>query len=275
VAGNPDPSARGEAEARNALQAFVPRLGEPPHTLLGVPADASHEVLRAAFLQLTKRFHPTKFARFAPDVVRLANEVFLTIKRAYDQLSNPPVVRASTPQPVRAPTPVPARAATPAPGVPVQAPRATTPRPTRATTPTPAPSARTIAAPRAPTTPGTGPLRPPPTARPATPAPVEPASAEDVAWGHALELMRRRLWSEARQAFHKLAVAAPHDKRYRAHMHLARARESIDGGRADEARAELQRALVLDPSLVAAKRALEDLPPEPSSGGLLGRFFKR
>jgi len=142
VAGNPDPSTRGESEARTLLQAMAPRLGEPPHALLGVAADATPEQLRAAFLKLTKQFHPTKFARFDPDVVRLANEVFLTIKRAYDQLSAP-AVRAATASP---PVAAPGRAST-TPGVAGSAPRpapappraasGTSVPPTRAPTPTP------------------------------------------------------------------------------------------------------------------------------------------
>ena len=89
------------------------------------------------------------------------------------------------------------------------------------------------------------------------------------------ELLRRKLWSDARQAFHRLAVAAPTEKRYRAHMHYARGREAQEAGRPDEARSELQRALALDPELFAARRALDDLPPEPDKGGLLSKLFKR
>src|SRR5688500_11492139 len=98
-----------EAAARAVLQAMAPRLTEQPHSLLGVPSDAPPAVLRAAFLRLTKQFHPQKVARFSPEVIRLANEVFLTIKRAYDQLTansavpRPGLVASGTgAQPVRA-----------------------------------------------------------------------------------------------------------------------------------------------------------------------------
>ena len=101
-----------------------------------------------------------------------------------------------------------------------------------------------------------------------------PPTGPDAEWEAALDLMRRKLWNEARQAFQKLAVSMPHEKKYRAHMHLARAREAQDAGKLGEARAELQRALALDPELVPAKRALDDLPPEPS-GGLFKKIFKR
>ena len=233
------------------LGSIVPRLAEPPHVVLGVAEGASPEVLRAAFLQLTKQYHPQKFARFAPDVVRLANEVFLTIKRAYDQLSTAqPSVRAVGTAP-----------------------------PARATTTPPPPTRPTTAAPRATTTPGTA----APPRRPPQPAPqpkvsyggAAPPSPTELAWQEGMDLLRRRLWGEARQVFLKLALGAPTEKKYRSHMHYARAEEARAAGRPDEARAELQRALVLEPDLAPAKRALAELPPEPPSGGLFSKIFKR
>ena len=256
-----------EASARAVLLAMAPRLGEPPHALLGVPADAAPAVLRAAFLRLTKQFHPTKFARFSPEVVRLANEVFLTIKRAYDQLSSasavprPGLVASGTgAQQVRASGTgaPPTRPAT----VPGPAPVATQrPVRTRTVPGTPAPVPGSVrpsgAIPKVQL--GTPPAPPP--------APADPREA-------AQDLLRRKLWGEARQAFQKLAVATPQDKELRAYMHYARAREAQDAGRLDECRAELQRALALHPTLVAAKLALDDLPPEPG-GGLLKKIFRR
>lgn len=51
---------------------------------LGVASDATSDAVRAAFLTLCKRYHPAKFARHSPATVRLANEAFLAIRRAYD-----------------------------------------------------------------------------------------------------------------------------------------------------------------------------------------------
>jgi hypothetical protein len=265
-----------EAAARAALQAMAPRLGEPPHALLGVPADAPPAALRAAFLRLTKQFHPQKFARFSPDVIRLANEVFLTIKRAYDVTTTTTRAAGTGAPPNRVAT-------TPGPAVP---PAAAAPRARPVTTPaTSAPPPAQPPAARARTVPGTAAPAPVPgTARPsgaipkvsagAPPAPAPRPIGPEAVFEAALELLRRTLWGEARQAFQKLAVSMPHDKRFRAHMHYARAREAQDAGKPDEARAELQRAVALDPDLVPAKRALEDLSPEPR-GGLFNKFFKR
>lgn len=289
-----------EIEARAQLAAMAPRLREAPHALLDVAADAPPAALRAAFLRLTKQYHPTKYARFSPDVVRLANEVFLTIKRAYDQLSAPakvaagtgsvasrpagstaPPVRATTPphrpsQPLpRAPT-VPATSTPRAPTAPVGAPPAT-PRP-RADTPvggTPKVSFNP------PTSPPAKPTQPPPVATPPTrsrpssaPPPPRALTPLEQQLEPSMELLRRKLWADARQALLKLAVAQPQEKKFRAYMHYARGRESLDAGRPDEARAEWNRALGLDPDLAVVKRALDELPPEPTSGpGLLGRLF--
>lgn len=284
-----------ENQARAQLAAITPRLTEAPHAILGVPADATPEVRRAAFLRLTKQFHPMRFARFAPDVVRQANEVFLTIKRAYDQLSAPakvaqgtgslaarpagssppPASRQSSPAIPRAPTPPPAaRSPLDPPTHPPVASRSTT---ARQPTPTPVP--------------GRSPLDPPTQPKHATATPAVSFTAPDrarstsvspstralsdaeQAMEPAMDLIRRKLWADARQALLKLAVAQPQEKRFRAYMHYARGRESQEAGKLDEARAEWQRAVGLEPELVAAKRALEELPPEPSGGGLLGRLF--
>jgi hypothetical protein len=258
----------GEAAARTALQAMLPRLAEQPHVLLGVPPDASRDMLRSAFLKLTKQFHPTKYARFAPDVVRLANEVFLTIKRAYDQLvpSAPmfaggtgvrPAVRASgTTPPATKPAPFGAniRAATNV-GPP----------------PAPPPARAVLKAPEPPKRPTQPMLQP--VLRATTPPPVP----TDDDFELAMDLLRRKLWPEARTAFHKLAAAVPNEKRYRSHMHYARGREAEAAGKLDEARAEWQRALAAEPDMQRAKLALADLSPtsSPSGGGLFSRFFKK
>lgn len=267
-----------EIEARAQLAAMAPRLGEAPHALLGVGEHAPPEALRAAFLRLTKQYHPTRYARFAPDVVRLANEVFLTIKRAYDQLRSPkpvaagtqPLPRATSPSPAPQPPPVRAATSTPAP----------TPIARAVTAPTTAlPRAVTapIAAPPRPPASGRSPVLTPEPPRPrasSAPPATKPLTPVEQALEPAMELLRRKLWAEARQALLKLAVADPHEKRYRAYMHYARGRESQEAGKLDEARAEWQRATGIDPDLMVAKRALEDLPTDPPpSGGLIGRLF--
>ncbi len=49
---------------------------------LELARGASHEEVRAAYLRLSKRFHPDRFAS-APEKLELANELMQEINRAY------------------------------------------------------------------------------------------------------------------------------------------------------------------------------------------------
>jgi hypothetical protein len=62
------------------------RISEGPYAALGVSEAASADEVRAAFLVLTKQFHPARFGRMSTEIQRLSNEVFLGIKTAHDQL---------------------------------------------------------------------------------------------------------------------------------------------------------------------------------------------
>jgi len=97
------------------VRAMAQVRGARPHTVLGVTLAASAEGVRAAFLDHTKTFHPTRYARRSPEVQKLANELFLAIKAAYDELKDgvPTTSTSPSPAPERsAPTPM---AASPAP----------------------------------------------------------------------------------------------------------------------------------------------------------------
>jgi len=63
------------------------RFSRGPSVTLGLEeAGATVETVRAAFLTLTKQFHPARFGRMSVPIQRLSNEVFLGIKGAHDQL---------------------------------------------------------------------------------------------------------------------------------------------------------------------------------------------
>lgn len=62
------------------------RISQGPYYALGLPDTASPEDVRAAFLALTKQFHPARFGRMSPELQKLSNEVFLGIKSAHDAL---------------------------------------------------------------------------------------------------------------------------------------------------------------------------------------------
>lgn len=75
-----------EVRARATLEAMLARISHGPHVALGVREGASQDEVRAAFLGLTKQFHPARFARMSSDLHRLSNEVFIGIKTAHDAL---------------------------------------------------------------------------------------------------------------------------------------------------------------------------------------------
>lgn len=76
-----------ELRARAVLAEMQMRIARGPHAALSIPQTATAEQVRAAFLQLTKQFHPARFGRMSGEIHRLANEVFLGIKDAHDQLT--------------------------------------------------------------------------------------------------------------------------------------------------------------------------------------------
>ena len=73
------------AELRNELTKLQ---GKTAWTALGIEADAPLLNAKEAFLAASKRFHPHKFARHnSAEITKLATEVFIAYKRAYDVLT--------------------------------------------------------------------------------------------------------------------------------------------------------------------------------------------
>jgi hypothetical protein len=114
----------GRGDARALLEQMKGRLDRGPFAALGIADGATPQAARTAFLELTKTYHPAKFAREAPEVVRQANEVFLSLRAAYDSIAQPRKQSQAIPAMTTA-----ASRATPARGVPVMQPRSTAPLP--------------------------------------------------------------------------------------------------------------------------------------------------
>lgn len=270
------------------------RFKGPPLVAFELASGFDAAGLRASFMALCKRYHPAKYARFSPPTVRLANEVFLVIRRAHDDLA-----RGLTSAPPRPGTPsngvpingaAPRRAATPPTGVPIArpspagvrpagvastsppAPSAAPPRPTAApprpaATPPPsrpastgpAPRAAAPAAPAASTATTRTSVVPPPAADrgPSLNPKLGPLPATDPRFERALEHLRERRWAEARPLLSELSAGAPTDVRYRAYLHYLRGWEAFELGKDGEARAEWRRALACDPGLGMAQWALQ------------------
>lgn len=75
-----------DARARASLVEMQVQLSQGPHIALQVAEMATAEQIRRAFLELTKQYHPARFARMASDIQKLANEVFLGIRSAHDSM---------------------------------------------------------------------------------------------------------------------------------------------------------------------------------------------
>jgi hypothetical protein len=75
-----------ESKARHVLADMQLRISQGPTSALGIGEIVTPEEVRAAFLDLTKRFHPARFGRMSPDLQKLSNEVFLGIKAAHDHM---------------------------------------------------------------------------------------------------------------------------------------------------------------------------------------------
>jgi len=68
------------------LRDMQAKLKRSPLEALGVVAGAGPTEVRSAFMALTKQYHPAKFARLDEATVKLANEVFLDLREAYESL---------------------------------------------------------------------------------------------------------------------------------------------------------------------------------------------
>jgi hypothetical protein len=277
-----------EASARSVLATMQARLARDPVAALGLAANATADDVRAAFLELTKQYHPVRFGRMALDIQRLSNEVFLALRAAHDALAKA-VRRQSGPLPAprgpsalgsqvqppisapnqggpalpRPPQLLPQRPVRP-PGSSESGERPPVPRP-RVMTPAMGVNAQ---APRVMTPamgvkiPATRPSGPQPVSRP--PLPMRqtgghPVVASVVDEAAVLDLLQRQQWDQARSALHQLSARDPASKRIRALMSYARGREAQLDSRLDDARVELQDALELDPALQLAKTALTEL----------------
>ena len=244
------------------------RLGRDPYEALGLVGSPTSLDVRNAFLTLTKTFHPQKFARMAPDIQRLANEVFLALRAAHDSLSR--ANRKSGPLPTIAATRGTQQTAAVQPSrVPTgQLPAVTRPPATPAPSPSGQPTqpARPFANPRPGPRPSPAPT-PAASSQPARPAPPVAGSSSPAATAGGvdrevapiLELFKLGQVPAARVALETLVARAPNVPRYQALLHYARGREAQLAKRVDEARVELQDALQIDPDLALAKSALAEL----------------
>jgi curved DNA-binding protein CbpA len=238
-----------------------------PFQVLALPPDATPDAVRRAFLALTKRFHPARYARESPQTIDVANELFLVIRRAYGQLSDDARRRGWQERLALA-----ARRAPPVPqpmaalkSEPIRAEGTRPPASPRRPSPTMPPRRPTL--PPAPVSPNTG------RTEEEVRALLEEARTRSQRFEQASRLLDAGKFADARERFLKLASEDPQNRRYRHKLLLAIGLEHRDAGRIDEAVRELERAATLDTVPNQATEALKKIHGERK--GLFGKLFGR
>lgn len=255
---------------RAALETELARIREvDAFATLGLAYEADDDDARAAFLAATKRLHPNRFARRDAETRRVANEVFLAVKKAYEAVQDREgrshllsrLGKGTAPEDA-----IEAEQPEPTPDVPATAPRPATSRSTA--------RHRRAVSPRR-----RRPVRAVSTASPDELRQRVAAKEEalEAAYEAAKALLRGGKLVEAREAFRKLAVDHSTERRFRVWMHFAMGRVHAAEKDAERARDEYRRALALDESFEPARRSLAELPvdPPPTRKGLFSRLFKK
>jgi tetratricopeptide (TPR) repeat protein len=266
-----------DERVRGVLEAELARLSRVDAlSALGLAAGATPLEVRATFLELVKRYHPTRYARRPREVVRLANEVFLRLKAAYEGASEPataagdPLGRRVTQKSEKLERISP---------------------PSQPRLDVDAALARRRRLRSYPVLPGTGVTQPvtqvSQSIETVTPdemaARVRRREEERRARSNAAVAdLRAGKLDKAREAFRALLAETPTDKQVRVYLHYTLGREHHAAGREDAARGEYERALSIDPGFEPAQKSLALIEGgegkeqgEERSGGLISRWFRR
>lgn len=245
------------------LRDMQAKLSRSAAEALGVTPGASAAAIRSAFMELTKRYHPAKFARLDEDTVRLANEVFLQLRAAHDSLRAAATPRART-SPGRAAT---ADAAPDVPRIAAAIAASAVPSTTAERTadsssdgPSTSPARIRLGSELGTTSAMGSTIGSAPRIRFSTTSsngtPVHTPT-------QVLELIDKKQWRDAKLALQAVLQRDPKDRRHLAWLAYVRGCEAIDLGNVAEARRELVRALAIEPSFDMAKAALADLRSPP------------
>jgi tetratricopeptide (TPR) repeat protein len=271
--------------ARAQLEAQLATLkARSPSEILGLSAPHTVEAAHQAFLALAKRFHPHVYARLdSPEITRLATELFIIYKRAYDAIragtkdgasaksaaNNPRITLSGTRAPVsssmrpadanalKGPQPTssmrPVAAAAPTPGrAPISSLRPVAAASGGSSTPSRAPGPRTSLQPNA------------------DPATRRIADAE-LLLSSAVRHLAATRFEQADLDLAKAATLAPERVDIAVWRYLSRARGHKAGGRHEEARSSYRKVLELDPQHREAREHVD--PPERRRGGLMGKWL--
>jgi TolA-binding protein len=258
-----------------------------PFQVLGVGYEAGDADIRAGFAELTKRYHPDRFARYPSQELRgVAAEIFILIRDAYRRLDSEagrakalaaigarPAVKVPTLRPAVAPAvPLPAAAAPEPRLVPPPPPRAAvgSPPPPVITSAPPVPPPRPSAA--AETVAGRGPDT---ERRPMQVAPPPLPEDGKLDYRAADGLLDAGRYDEALAVFKIYARKHPGDRTARAGIELAEGLRALAQRDRLEAAQRFEAVLELDPTNERAARELADMRRMATSErrGLLSRLM--
>jgi len=286
-----------EAELIRALTAEAESMKKlNPFLVLGVGYEVNDAEVRAAFGELTKKYHPDRFARYESTQLRqVAAEIFILIRDAYRKLGDPAgrsqalAVLNKTPRAATAPpVAVPARR-TPPLGVPsVTIPRVA--NDLKGGPGRPVGAVHEVSTVRKPPEPAlldhrTPPLRPTPNVhevgtvrKPDPPAVTPPPNLAPVSPGDTAavdELIDAGKFDEALASFRILAKKHPQERVYRAGIELAEGLRSLANRDRLEAAQRFEAALEIDPSNERAARELAEMRRHATNDrkGLLSRLM--
>ena len=254
--------ATAEDELIRALVAEAESLKKlNPFLVLGLGYEATDGDVRAAFGELTKRYHPDRFARYeSPQLRALAAEIFILIRDAYRRIGD----AHNRAQTLTALGRSPAPRAVPAPRQTGSSPVVPSPAPFPAAKSQMIPVAPPPPPPKAITEPVQRPTPPPPPLQPRPPADPDPEA-----------LLDADRVDDALAAFKTLAKKYPNDRVPRAGIELCEGIKALAERDRLEAAQRFEAALEIDPSNERAARELADMRRQATNErkGLLSRLM--
>jgi len=256
-----------------------------PFLVLGVGYEATDAEVRAAFGELTKRYHPDRFARYeSTELHEVAEEIFILIRDAYRRLGDA-AARTQLLQSLGKPAPAPRAVATPPRPMPLAPPPRTPRAPGRDAAPLASAASLASAAPSAPVVPRPVAIPGKPAARDAAAAPAPPTRrsmpiqaapiSEPLDVSPIEDLIDQGRLDEALTAYKVMGKKHPHDRNLRAGVELCEGLLALAArGRFDAAQ-RFEAALEIDPSNERAARELADMRRQATHErkGLLSRLM--
>lgn len=285
-----DQIVEAEAKLSSALQTELESLQKlNPFQILGVGYETDDQAVRTAFGELTKRYHPDRFARFqSSSARRLAAEIFIIIRDAYRRLGNEAARRQTlanlkqqrapahrmtpTPRPrTPAPAPSPEVKRTPAPPIPRDSPRRPPPVPARKRTPPPGKlkEGDLFTQQGEPVRPAPARARAPHEAAPPVAPPGQHSESRTAA------LLDEGKYDEALAIYRLTTRRNPGDREARAGIELAEGLKALAQRDRLEAAQRFEAVLELDPTNERAARELADMRRQATNErkGLLSRLL--